>query len=74
VRVLDAFTAAARSRPAAGARSSSKRPRNLDYVRGSHSYRAGLLLEGGKYRSDDFTNYLGTFTFAAPCGLRGRAR
>jgi hypothetical protein len=37
---------------------------DLDYVRGRNSWRAGVSLEGGHYRSDDSTNYLGTFTFA----------
>ena len=38
---------------------------DLDYVRGLHSFRTGILLEGGRYRSDEFSNYLGTFTFAS---------
>ena len=38
---------------------------DLDYVHGVHSMRAGLLLEGGRYRSDVSSNYLGTFTFAS---------
>ena len=37
---------------------------DLDYVRGAHSWRTGLLAEGGRYSSDDVTNYLGTYTFA----------
>ncbi len=38
---------------------------DLDYVRGNHSWRTGVLLEGGRYTSDDTSNYLGTFTFAS---------
>ncbi len=38
---------------------------DLDYVRGNHSWRTGLLFEGGRYRSDDTSNYLGTYTFAS---------
>jgi hypothetical protein len=38
---------------------------DLDYVRGVHSMRAGILLEGGRYRSDDAVNYFGTYTFAS---------
>jgi hypothetical protein len=30
-----------------------------------HSIRTGILLEGGRYHSDEFSNYLGTFTFAS---------
>jgi hypothetical protein len=36
---------------------------DLDYVRGIHSWRTGVQLEGGSYRSDDASNYLGTYTF-----------
>jgi Carboxypeptidase regulatory-like domain len=38
---------------------------SLDYVRGRHSWRAGVLVEGGRYRSDDMSNYLGTYTFSS---------
>jgi hypothetical protein len=37
---------------------------DLDYVRGNHSWRTGVLFEGGRYTSDDTSNYLGTYTFA----------
>jgi hypothetical protein len=36
---------------------------DLDYVRGIHSWRAGIQFDGGSYRSDDASNYLGTYTF-----------
>ena len=36
---------------------------DLDYVRGRHSLRAGVALDGGWYRSDASSNYLGTYTF-----------
>jgi hypothetical protein len=38
---------------------------DLDYARGRHSMRAGVLFEGGRYRSDDVRNAGGTFTFAS---------
>ena len=38
---------------------------DLDYAKGRHSARAGFLLEGGRYRSDDVRNFTGTFTFAS---------
>ena len=38
---------------------------DIDYIRGIHSWRGGVLFEGGTYRSDDSTNYLGTYTFAS---------
>jgi hypothetical protein len=36
---------------------------DLDYVRGIHSWRTGVQFDGGRYRSDDAFNYLGTYTF-----------
>ena len=36
---------------------------DLDYVLGRHSLRGGVLLDGGWYRSDASSNYLGTYTF-----------
>lgn len=37
---------------------------NLDFVKGKHSIRTGLLLETGNYQSDEFNNAGGTFTFS----------
>ncbi len=37
---------------------------DLGFVRGRHALRAGVLAEGGRYRSDDSRNAGGTFTFA----------
>jgi hypothetical protein len=36
---------------------------DLDYVRGMHTVRTGILVNGGSYRSDDETNYTGTYVF-----------
>jgi hypothetical protein len=36
---------------------------DLDYVRGRQSFRAGVVVDGGWYRSDASANYLGTYTF-----------
>ena len=36
---------------------------DLDYVRGIHSFRTGIQLDGTSYRSDSTSNYLGTYTF-----------
>jgi hypothetical protein len=36
---------------------------DLDYVRGIHSYRAGVAFDGLHVRANDTTNYLGTYTF-----------
>lgn len=36
---------------------------DLDYVRGMHTMRIGVLTQGGHYRSDDSSNFNGTYTF-----------
>lgn len=37
---------------------------DVDYIRGIHSWRAGLQIDGGWYDSNTNANYLGTYTFA----------
>jgi hypothetical protein len=39
---------------------------DVDFASGRHSARAGVLFEGGRYRSDEVRNAGGTFTFASP--------
>jgi Carboxypeptidase regulatory-like domain/TonB dependent receptor-like, beta-barrel len=39
---------------------------DLDYVRGIHSLRTGISVDGGSYFSDDESNYLGTYLFDSP--------
>ncbi|HJR61765.1 MAG TPA: carboxypeptidase-like regulatory domain-containing protein [Vicinamibacterales bacterium] len=65
VRVLDTFTIGGAQQ--AGGRESFdvEWATNLDWTRGRHAVRAGVLLEGGSYESDNRTNYLGTFTFTS---------
>jgi hypothetical protein len=36
---------------------------DLDYVRGRNSWRAGIQVDGTRYRTNSFSNYLGTYTF-----------
>ena len=36
---------------------------DLDYVRGIHTIRTGVQIDAARWRSDDTTNYLGTYTF-----------
>jgi len=36
---------------------------DLDYVRGIHTLRTGVLFEGGRWHSNDTSNYVGTYTF-----------
>jgi hypothetical protein len=61
--VNDAFTSGGAQR--AGGRHTRRfiLQSDLDYVRGIHSWRAGIQFNGGRFRSDDSFNYLGTYTF-----------
>lgn len=38
---------------------------DLDYVRGIHSFRTGVQMNGSSYHSDSNSNYLGTYTFSS---------
>ena len=62
-RVLDTFTAGGAQQ--AGGRHSSdvEFATNVDWALKKHAVRFGALVEGGWYRSDSRTNYLGTFVF-----------
>ena len=65
VRVLDAFTAGG-AQQAGGRRGTDiEYATDIDYAKKGHSLRMGTLIEGGVYRSDTRTNYLGTFTFTS---------
>jgi hypothetical protein len=65
IRVLDAFTAGG-AQQAGGRRSTEiEWATNVDWAKGRHAMRAGTLVEGGAYRSDTRSNYLGTYTFAS---------
>jgi hypothetical protein len=63
--VLDAFTSGGAQQAGGRRVLDFEAATDLDYVRGSHSMRVGALVEGGRYRSNEVTNYLGTFTFAS---------
>lgn len=64
-RVLDSFTSGGAQQSGSRRAFEFEAATDLDYVRTSHSARVGLLVEGGRYRSDESSNYLGTFTFAS---------
>ena len=65
VRVLDSFTSGG-AQQAGGRRTTELEwATNVDWARGRHAVRLGALVEGGWYRSDNTTNYLGTYTFAS---------
>jgi hypothetical protein len=63
IHVIDAFTSGGQQ--LAGGRHSTlvNLASDLDYVRGIHSVRTGILLDTGMHLSDDWSNYLGTYTF-----------
>ena len=63
IRVADAFTSGGAQ--TSGGRDSTvfNLASDLDYVRGIHSLRTGVVLEGGKITSTMTSNYLGTYTF-----------
>ncbi len=64
IRVLDAFTRGGGQQAGGTDAFELEIASDLDYVRGSHSMRTGFLVEGGRYRSNETSNYLGTFTFS----------
>jgi hypothetical protein len=63
IRVNDAFTSGGAQRAGGQHTRTLNVATDLDYVRGLHSLRGGILLDAGWYHSDDTTNYLGTYTF-----------
>ena len=65
VRVLDSFTSGGAQ--VAGGRDSTdvEYATDLDFASRGHSMRMGVLVEGGWYRSDTRSNYLGTYTFSS---------
>jgi hypothetical protein len=63
IRVLDAFTSGGAQLSGGDHSRAIQLGSDVDYVLGRHSFRAGLLLDGGWYRSDRNANYLGTYTF-----------
>ena len=63
IRVLDAFTSGGAQLSGGEHSRRLNLGSDLDYVLGKHSLRGGLLLDGGWYRSNTSSNYLGTYTF-----------
>ena len=63
IRVQDAFTSGGAQ--VAGGRHARvmNLGSDLDYVRGRNSFRAGTQLDGNWYRSNETSNYLGTYLF-----------
>ena len=65
IRVIDAFTSGGAQRRGGRRTVAVEAASDLDYVRGAHAFRTGVLLETGSYRADDVSNDLGTWTFAS---------
>ena len=63
IRVIEAFTSGGAQRRGGRHTRDFMVQSDLDYVRGMHTVRVGVLATGGNYRSDDATNYTGTYTF-----------
>ena len=70
IRVQDAFTGGGAQQRGGVSTTELEVATDLDYVRGLHSWRTGLLVEAASYRADDITNYLGTYTFASLADYR----
>jgi hypothetical protein len=70
IRVLDQFTSGGQQQTGGTKRKTINLQSDLDYVRGIHSFRTGVQIEGGSYRSDDATNYLGTYTFESQAAFQ----
>jgi hypothetical protein len=63
IRVIEGFTSGGQQRRGGVRSRTLNLQSDLDYVRGIHSWRTGIALDGGAYRSNDSSNYLGTYTF-----------
>jgi hypothetical protein len=63
VVVTDAFTRGGAQRTGGTRTRALQLASDLDYVRGLHSVRVGILADIYNYRSDTNSNYLGTYTF-----------
>src|SRR6185503_14053205 len=61
--VQEAFTSGGAQRKGGSENKSFTFQQDLDYVRGLHSWRSGVMLDGGFTGTSLSTNYLGTYTF-----------
>jgi hypothetical protein len=65
IRVLDGFTSGGAQVKGGRTQKDIELTSDLNYVRGIHTLRTGIALEGRHYRSDDASNYLGTYIFSS---------
>ncbi len=63
IRVLEAFTSGGAQLRGGQHAKTIVLASDLDYVRGNHTLRVGTQVDGSQWRSDDTSNYLGTYTF-----------
>ncbi len=63
VRVIDAFTRGGAQVSGGQHSRTVTLGADFDYVRGIHTWRSGLQLDASRWRSNDSSNYLGTYTF-----------
>ena len=63
IRVLDGFTSGGAQQRGSSQQPAFQHASDVDYIKGIHSWRAGVLLQGIRPSSSLETNYLGTFTF-----------
>jgi hypothetical protein len=63
VRVIDAFTSGGQQLAGGSRNRYANVASDLDYVRGIHSMRMGIVVDGQWSHSDSTSNYLGTYTF-----------
>lgn len=75
IRVLDGFTSGGAQVRGGTNQKDAELTSDLNYVRGMHTVRTGIQLEGRHYRTDSAANYLGTFIFSSSEDFQnGKAR
>lgn len=65
IRVLDGFTSGGAQVTGGVNQKDVELTSDLNYVRGIHTMRTGIQLEGRHYRTDSQSNYLGTYIFSS---------
>ena len=65
IRVSDAFTTGGAQVSGGRHARNIELASDIDYVKGRHTIRSGVLMDGGRYHSDDQSNYLGTYFFTS---------
>ncbi|HEX6162078.1 MAG TPA: TonB-dependent receptor [Vicinamibacterales bacterium] len=75
IRVLDGFTSGGAQVTGGVNQKDIELSSDLNHVRGIHTMRTGIQLEGRHYRTDSHSNYLGTYIFSSNDDfLIGKAR